>query len=276
MTSLVANASWDDVVQLETTTKAKGGSGQIMNSQAQALLNRTAVGNATTSLTAALEPTIAPGTTSQYWRGDKTWQTLNKASVGLANVDNTSDVNKPVSTATSAAISSAVATKEPTITAGTTLQYWRGDKTWQSLTTDVKSIVLPAGATRVVATASTTDVVLTQNQTKSLTSLLSGFVVAPSVLDSTNAPTLNGASLYLASGATMTVADSAWAYLTQGVSIFTGISGTSTVAFSGSAVKEGPSGTSAANVTLQACGMYALTQSPTGSPVYRIGGGPSI
>jgi hypothetical protein len=29
-------------------------------------------------------------------------------------------------------------------------------------------------------------------------------------------------------------------------------------------------------VTLAACGMYAITQSPTGSPVYRIGGGPSI
>ena len=43
---------------------------------------------------------IEPGTTAQYYRGDKTWQTLNKAAVGLSNVDNTSDVNKPVSTAT--------------------------------------------------------------------------------------------------------------------------------------------------------------------------------
>ena len=49
------------------------------------------------------EPTITAGTTSQYWRGDKTWQTLNKAAVGLGNVDNTSDVNKPVSTAQAAA-----------------------------------------------------------------------------------------------------------------------------------------------------------------------------
>ena len=29
-----------------------------------------------TNLIATKEPTIAPGTTSQYWRGDKTWQTL--------------------------------------------------------------------------------------------------------------------------------------------------------------------------------------------------------
>jgi hypothetical protein len=45
------------------------------------------------------EPTIAAGTTAQYWRGDKSWQTHDKASVGLGNVDNTSDANKPISTA---------------------------------------------------------------------------------------------------------------------------------------------------------------------------------
>lgn len=50
------------------------------------------------------EPTIASGATTQYWRGDKSWQTLNKTAVGLANVDNTSDAGKPVSTATQAAL----------------------------------------------------------------------------------------------------------------------------------------------------------------------------
>jgi hypothetical protein len=44
------------------------------------------------------ENSIASGTISQYWRGDKTFQPLDKAAVGLANVDNTSDINKPVST----------------------------------------------------------------------------------------------------------------------------------------------------------------------------------
>jgi hypothetical protein len=33
---------------------------------------------------------IAAGTTAQYYRGDKTWQTLNKAAVGLSVVDNVS------------------------------------------------------------------------------------------------------------------------------------------------------------------------------------------
>ena len=35
------------------------------------------------------ESTITAGTTTQYWRGDKSWQTLNKAAVGLSLVENT-------------------------------------------------------------------------------------------------------------------------------------------------------------------------------------------
>jgi hypothetical protein len=145
------------------------------------------------------EPLIAAGTTSQYWRGDKTWQTLDKSVVGLGNVDNTADVDKPISTAVQTALNAkenaanksdvttlgtsdvlfptqnavktyvdtqitanatpdatatvkgkikltndlggtadlptvpALANKENTIAAGTTTQYWRGDKTWQTL-----------------------------------------------------------------------------------------------------------------------------------------------
>jgi hypothetical protein len=52
------------------------------------------------SAVADKEPVIAPGTTNQFWRGDKSWQPLDKTAVGLGNVDNTSDLAKPVSTAT--------------------------------------------------------------------------------------------------------------------------------------------------------------------------------
>lgn len=52
------------------------------------------------------EPAITGGTTAQFWRGDKTWVTPTKSDVGLANVDNTSDLNKPVSTATQTALNS--------------------------------------------------------------------------------------------------------------------------------------------------------------------------
>jgi len=53
---------------------------------------------------AGKENTIAAGTSSQYWRGDKSWQTLDKSTVGLSNVDNTSDANKPVSAAQQTAL----------------------------------------------------------------------------------------------------------------------------------------------------------------------------
>jgi hypothetical protein len=49
--------------------------------------------------------------------------------IGLGNVDNTSDANKPISSATQTALNA----KEPTITAGTISQYYRGDKTFQTL-----------------------------------------------------------------------------------------------------------------------------------------------
>lgn len=39
------------------------------------------------------EPVITAGTTSQYLRGDKTWQTLNATAVGLGNVPNTNATN---------------------------------------------------------------------------------------------------------------------------------------------------------------------------------------
>lgn len=59
---------------------------------------------ALTTALALKENVIAAGTTGQYWRGDKTWQNLNKAAVGLGNVDNTADADKPLSTADIAAL----------------------------------------------------------------------------------------------------------------------------------------------------------------------------
>lgn len=44
-----------------------------------------------------------------------------KAQVGLGSVDNTSDLAKPISTATQTALNA----KEATVTAGTTGQYYR-------------------------------------------------------------------------------------------------------------------------------------------------------
>ena len=70
----------------------------------------------------AKEPTIAAGTTAQYWRGDKSWQTLNKSAVGLGNVDNTSDANKPVSTAQQTALDAKAPKASPSFTGIVTLE----------------------------------------------------------------------------------------------------------------------------------------------------------
>jgi hypothetical protein len=61
------------------------------------------VSGLTTDL-ARKEPAVTATTSSDYYRGDKTFQPLNKVAVGLANVDNTSDASKPISTATQAAL----------------------------------------------------------------------------------------------------------------------------------------------------------------------------
>jgi len=50
-------------------------------------IDQSQVTNLTTDL-GNKEPLITSGTTSQYWRGDKSWQTLDKESVGLSNVEN--------------------------------------------------------------------------------------------------------------------------------------------------------------------------------------------
>jgi hypothetical protein len=59
---------------------------------ANILVEKTRATNAETLISIAIsgkEPTISSGTTGQYWRGDKTWQTLDKSAVGLGNVENT-------------------------------------------------------------------------------------------------------------------------------------------------------------------------------------------
>lgn len=87
------------------------------------------VSTAQATAIALKEPVITPGSSSQYYRGDKTFQTLDKAAVGLSLVDNTADNAKPVSSLQQTALNA----KEGTITAGTNGQYWRGDKTFQTL-----------------------------------------------------------------------------------------------------------------------------------------------
>ena len=162
------------------------------------------------------EPTIAAGTTAQYWRGDKSWQTLPIYSLPIASatilggikvgtnlsinattgvldatftytlptasttvlggvkvdgVTITIDANGVISGANTYVLPTATASVlggvkigagvtitsgvisvstnyELPITAGTTAQYWRGDKSWQTLPTYDLSLYVPyTGAT---------------------------------------------------------------------------------------------------------------------------------
>ncbi len=187
---------WSNLRNTETTEATSATKGII---QLTGDLGGTAAAPTVPGL-ANKENTIAAGTTTQYYRGDKSWQTLNKTAVGLANVDNTTDANKPISTATQTALDTKEATenkstdittdatsdekfpsvkavkayvdtqviaakvvdanastkgkiqlagdlsgtadaptvpglanKENIIAAGTTTQYYRGDKSWQTL-----------------------------------------------------------------------------------------------------------------------------------------------
>ena len=82
----------------------------VMNKPIKNVTNPTAAQDASTKkytddAVATREAAITAGTTAQYFRGDKTWATLDKASVSLGNVDNTADVSKPISTAVANALS---------------------------------------------------------------------------------------------------------------------------------------------------------------------------
>jgi D-arabinose 5-phosphate isomerase GutQ len=101
------------------------------------------------------EASISTGTTGQYWRGDKTWQTLNSdvTTEGSSNlyftntraqnaITLTTNNNSGLATYSSGTLNIPNYTigglgGEASITAGTTAQYWRGDKTWQTLNSDV-------------------------------------------------------------------------------------------------------------------------------------------
>ena len=69
------------------------------------------------------QSTITTGTISQYIKGDLSLGTFDKTAIGLSNVDNTTDINKPISSLTQTALN----LKQNSITTGTISQYLKGD-----------------------------------------------------------------------------------------------------------------------------------------------------
>jgi hypothetical protein len=129
------------------------------------------------------ENTVAAGTTAQYWRGDKSWQTLDKSAVGLSNVDNTSDANKAVSTATQTALNLKYDASNPS------------GYTTNLGTVTTSSVVSANGFAGSVATAGTTPAITIST---SVTGLLKGNGTAISTATAGTdylTPTGNGGSL---------------------------------------------------------------------------------
>lgn len=132
------------------------------------------------------EPAIAAGTTGQYWRGDKSWQTLDKLAIGLSNVDNTSDVNKPISSATQTALNAKYDSSNPAsyvdatgAKAAAVVNSTAGSETDQAPSVSaIKSYISAQGGGSVAYTWSTAD-----GATKSITHSLNKNTVSVTIYD---------------------------------------------------------------------------------------------
>lgn len=77
------------------------------------------------------EPAITPGTTSQYWRGDKTWQTLNTGVTTLAAIGATANANGATISGSTLNLQPASASFGGVVTTGS--QTFAGSKTFDYL-----------------------------------------------------------------------------------------------------------------------------------------------
>ncbi len=84
---------WDEANSVERLKLTSAGATVVGTLDATNLSGTNTGDNATNSLYSGLaaskENSIAAGTTAQYYRGDKSWQTLNGSAVGLGSVENT-------------------------------------------------------------------------------------------------------------------------------------------------------------------------------------------
>lgn len=119
MANIIETPQWVGVYLLELGDLVEGGAPiydgngdpvqGFSNAPLKNLVDRTAyLKQVLDQYATSKENTVAAGTTSQYYRGDKQWATLDKTAVGLSNVDNTSDDNKPISNATQLALNDKV------------------------------------------------------------------------------------------------------------------------------------------------------------------------
>jgi hypothetical protein len=169
------------------------------------------ISSATQAALNSKEPIINSGDTSQYFRGDKTWQTLDKSAVGLGNADNTSDLNKPISTATQAALDTKATTTALDAHANSTSNPHSVTKAQVGLgnaenTSDADKPVSTAQQTALNAKANASDTVnLTGNQTVAGVKTFSSSPIVPTATTTTQA--VNKAQMDTADAAHVAAAD---------------------------------------------------------------------
>lgn len=136
---------------------SSSGSTHTFNLPTASATNRGALSTTDWTTFNGKEPSITAGTTSEYYRGDKTFQTLDKTAVGLGNVDNTSDANKPVSTATSTALSG----KQDTLVSGTNIKTVNSTSLLGSgdILINSSPILMPVNSTGVAVTNTTVNTI---------------------------------------------------------------------------------------------------------------------
>ena len=156
---------------------------------AKAALSHTHPQSDITGLIAALaakESSITAGSTTQYWRGDKSFQTLDKTAVGLGNVDNTADASKPIFTTSVRGVAPA------------STNYLRADGTWAAPagggggTVNSVSVTTANGVSGTVATSTTTPAITLALGAITPTSVAASGSVTGSNLSGTHAGTSSG------------------------------------------------------------------------------------
>ena len=161
----------------ETTNELKWGSNVIATLTDLPDLSSYATTSELATGLSGKENTVNSGTTSQYYRGDKSWQALDKSAVGLGNVDNTSDTSKPVSTAQQTALNLKL-NKGKYITTGYT------QVTGVSTTTVIASMLIPANT---YASGETFEIIITPNKSVTAVAIAVNVYHSTSVNGTTNA-----------------------------------------------------------------------------------------
>lgn len=139
--------SINDISDVTLTTPTNG---QVLtyNSTSQKWENKAQAGGSLANLTDVTLTTPANGNTLRYNSTSQKWEnvSLSKSDVGLGNVDNTSDLNKPISTATQTALDAKasntdVNNKHKVTSKTVNLTGWTSDTTSQSGTTLYKKSI---------------------------------------------------------------------------------------------------------------------------------------